>query len=428
MRLLAAHSPATPAWERTAAAAVVGFAFLLDPEAQHFAAGGFTEMPFTLGLTVALAGLATGWAARRPLLFGLLLGVAGSFRANMLWLAPLLALGSAALPATRPRWRTFALVLAGFALPLAPWWLYKWRVFGTPGWDLTRLVLWDGVEGRTWLSLLHRPEMPAVPAGGRAFLLLADKAWTNLQPLLLALARGPRPLWIGALAVWLFTRPPRPLAVTGAITLVQGALGLGAAAVAIPWLRYLFPARVPVEAAGLLAVWALLGRVPTLSPAAIRFARVAVAALALFWGARQTTQGLAEARVAAGERGLPATATLEDLASRLARELPQDEPVMSNLGPSLAWYGRRPVVHLALTPEDVEACRARLPLRHVLVAFRDRSTVWPGWEDLATVAGSERGHPEWNVLHARRWRTPDGFTIAWLELGPPRPQLAAVTR
>jgi hypothetical protein len=35
---------------RVLAGSVVGLSFLLDPEAQHFAVGGFTELPFTLGL------------------------------------------------------------------------------------------------------------------------------------------------------------------------------------------------------------------------------------------------------------------------------------------------------------------------------------------------------------------------------------------
>ena len=69
--------------------------FMLDPEAQHFATGGFTEIPFALGLFLAVWFLAAGGAARRPLVFGLLLGVTGLFRANMLILAPLFAMATA---------------------------------------------------------------------------------------------------------------------------------------------------------------------------------------------------------------------------------------------------------------------------------------------------------------------------------------------
>src|SRR5213593_2827694 len=136
--------------DRTAAGFVVGLAFLLDPEAQHFAAGGFSELPFTLLLALALAVLALEAAPVRPLVFGLLLGVAGAFRANMLWLAPVLCTAAAA---TAPRGRRLRVALAayaGYLIPAAPWWIYKWRAFGTPAWDLTRFVVWDGVGGRSW--------------------------------------------------------------------------------------------------------------------------------------------------------------------------------------------------------------------------------------------------------------------------------------
>src|SRR5262249_20316151 len=161
------------------------------------------------GVVVALLAVATGAAGRRPLLLGLLLGITGSFRANMLWLTPAFAFAAAALAEPKTRWRAAALVLLGWALPLAPWWIYKWRAFGSPGFDLTRLMVWEGVEGRSWFSLLHLPETPSVPHGANALKLLADKADGNIGTLLLTLATGPRALWIGALVVWLATRPPR---------------------------------------------------------------------------------------------------------------------------------------------------------------------------------------------------------------------------
>src|SRR5262249_38300308 len=84
--LISVTAPGLAAGARLAAAATVALAFLLDPEAQHFATGGFTELPYTLGAVCALLLVANGVAQRRPLLFGLLLGFTGSFRANMLWL------------------------------------------------------------------------------------------------------------------------------------------------------------------------------------------------------------------------------------------------------------------------------------------------------------------------------------------------------
>ena len=116
---------------------------LLDPEAQHFALSGLTELPFTVLYLAALLGLARGAGVAYPFVFGLLLGVAGLFRANMLWLAPLFALGSAWCAPAGRRVPVALGVLGGFVLPLVPWWIYKWRAFGSPGWDITRYVIWD---------------------------------------------------------------------------------------------------------------------------------------------------------------------------------------------------------------------------------------------------------------------------------------------
>ena len=423
--LIARLEPAVGSGRRLAAGAIAALVFLLDPEAQHFAAGGFTELPFTLGALLALVLIATGSATRRPLLFGLLLGVAGSFRANMLWLAPCFALGAAALAERPARLRVALGVMSGYALPLLPWWFYKWQSFGSPAADLSRLMIWDGVEGRTWFNLLHLPELPTLPAGPKAWALVGDKIWGNLGTLLLAVATGPRALWIGALVTWLATRPPRPLAIAGILTLAQLALGVLAAAASVPWLRYLFPARIPMEIAGLLATWALIARVPDqpLGPATRRLLVAGTSALALAWGVWECGHGLSEARATAADRGIPSVGTLADLARRLDTELAMDEPVMSNLGPTLAYHARRPVLHLALGPEDLEACRSRLAFTHVLLAFRETGRAWSQWQ-AAMEPDGERSHPEWNVVRSRRWRSADGFSLVWLELGAPRPQLA----
>jgi len=64
-RLLGAASEGTR-WIPWLGGGVIALGFLLDPEAQHFAAGGFTELPFTLGVVLALALVASGAAVRRP--------------------------------------------------------------------------------------------------------------------------------------------------------------------------------------------------------------------------------------------------------------------------------------------------------------------------------------------------------------------------
>ncbi len=426
--LLAQGAPGTSDTARAAAGAVVGLAFVLDPEAQHFAVGGFTELPFTVGLTAAFAGLALGRAARFPIIFGLLLGVTGLFRGATLWLAPVLALGAAASAEPRDRGRVLGLSLGAWALVLAPWWIYKWSVFGDAGWDLSRWSLWDGVGGRTWFTLFHTADPPVFPTGAEAVRLLGLKLVRNLPRLTLMLANGLGAFWIGALAIALVTvRLSRAARVAGWTVLGVITVSLGVAALSVPLLRYLFPARVALEAAGLLASWALVARFVGPDPHArrVRLGIGLVAVLALAWGAWRTTQGLAEARAVAAERGTPSTETLMQITVLMNRELSRGEPVMSNLGPVLAWTARRPVVHLALTPDEVEPLRRHLDVRHVLLVFRDPAHAWPGWAEIVERPAEAEHRPEWNVRRMRRWQTSDGFSLTWLDLGPLAPGLAS---
>ena len=425
--LFARWWPEAPAWARLGAGLTLASGFLLDPEAQHFAMGGFTELPFTLGLFFGLLGLALGAPSERPLVFGLVLGVAGLFRANMLWLVPLFALAGAWSAPDGRRQRVAALVLLGFALPLVPWWIYKWTQFGSPAWDLTRFVVFDRVAGYDWFMLYHRAEVPVLPSGFEAARLLAAKTLANLPSLLLSLTLGPRGLWLGALAVWLFSRPPRPLAAAGAVALGASLLGVVTAAVSIPWLRYLFPARILAEAAGVLALWALIWHAERMLPS--RSARILVcalaAALSLGWGAWSTQRGLAEARATSNERGVPNGATLTGLAIQLSNRLEKNEPVMTNLGPTLAWRTRRPVIHLANAPVDVAACRARCDFRHILLCFRSADRAWPAWQEIWSREGAATATPGLDVIAERRFETRDGFTVVWIELGPRGPMMAA---
>jgi len=253
--LFARWWPDAPREVRLGAAFVIGLSFLLDPEAQHFATSGFTELPFTVGLLFAYLGLALGVPGRTPLVYGLVLGVTGLFRANMLWLAPLLAVAGAWSAPEGRRLRTAPLVLLGWMLPIAPWWIYKWQAFGSPSWDLTRYVVWDGVQGRTWFSIYHVPHLPDVPHGLEAVRLLAAKVLHNTPRVVKDMLMGPRGVWLGGLAGWLLlARPPRPLAAAGIVALAGIALAMLSAAVSIPWMRYLFPNRILVEAAGILAL------------------------------------------------------------------------------------------------------------------------------------------------------------------------------
>jgi len=425
-RLFRTYRPDAGAFERRGAALALGLMFALDPEAQHFAIGGFTEVPFTTGLLFALLGLALGRSSEIPLVYGLLLGVSGLFRANMMWLAPLFVLGATVVAPAGRRARTLTWVTLGFVLILAPWWFYKWREFGDPGWDLTRYVLWDHVGGRDWFSLYHLPELPVLPHGAEAVRLLAAKAGRNLPGLLLDMSQGLRALWAGAIVLWLvIARPVRPLAVAALVVLAAAGLGVLSTAVSIPWLRYLFPTRVLLECTGLLALWALITRLPGLTPAQRRLLHVTVALLALGWGGWQTTRGLAEARATAVVRGVPASATFTELSILLNQELPPGETVMSNLGPALAWQTLHPVLHLALTPGDVDACRRRHDFHTIVLAFREPDRAWPGWVEIMASPGASRTVAKLGVQDERRYRSTDGFTIVVLTLGPLEPAMAS---
>ena len=150
--------------------------------------------------------------------------------------------------------------------------------------------------------------------------------------------------------------------------------------------------------------------------------------LSLGWGVWTTGRGLEEARETAARREVPSAAAIATLAQRVGLEVPAGEALMSNLGPILAWSARRPVVHLALAPTDVEACRRRVDTRTVVLVYRDAERAGPAWAEVITRPSEATQHPEWNVVRARAWTLDDGFTVVWLDLGPLRPQVAVAPR
>lgn len=429
--LFARWWPQAPGFARHGAALTLGIAFVLDPEAQHFAIGGFTELPFTLGLLFLLLGLALEAPVRRPLVFGLVMGVTGLFRANMLWLAPLFVLAGMWCAPRERRVRVGTLLIAGFALVMSGWWLYKWRMFGSPTWDLTRFVLWDQVKGMGWFNLYHLPQYPQVPSGAEAWQLLAQKLGRNLPLMTTSMMLGPRGLLIGGLVAWLvIARPARPLMAAGLLSLVAAALGVVTASLSIPWLRYLFPTRILLEPIALLALWALIARVPTatLGEAARRTVQIAIAVLVLAWAGWSTVRGLDEARAASQERGVPSTSTLTAISVMLNERLTPGETVMSNLGPALAWQTNHSVLHLALLPTDVESCRRLHEFRHILLAFRTGKRAWDGWEQIMEREGAAATIEGLGVVEEKRFTSFDGFGVVWLQLGPMPPAMATARR
>jgi hypothetical protein len=171
----------------------------------------------------------------------------------------------------------------------------------------------------------------------------------------------------------------------------------------------------------------LIAKAPAsaLSAPMARVVRIGVAALALSWGGWQTVAGNAEARSSSATRGVPSTHTMLQIAVLMNREIAAGEAVMSNLGPALAWHARRPVVHLALAPDDLEACRRRLDFRHVLLVFRDPEHAWGEWSAVVARPLEAKNRPELNIQRVRRFNSADGFNLVWLEMGPLGPGLAS---
>ena len=430
--LLARHAPEAPHWVRVGAPATLGLAAILEPQAQHFALSGVGDLPATVLELLVIFGLALGAASQVPLSLGILLGLSALFRANALWLAPILALAAAwSAPAGR-RVRPGLLVLAGALLPLVPWWIYKWREFGSPAWDVAQFERWDHVADWSWFQLLHRAEFPALPTGAHALGLLAAKAAGNVGRVLPPMLYGPGGLWLGSLAVWPFTRSQadasaertRPLVAAAVVTLAGLVLDTIAACAGTPLLREVFSARLLAELAGMLALWSLLQRMPGASERQRAAACVFVALLVLGWGTWTSRLAQIESHETSLERGVPSSRTLTAISIALNGVLSKNEAVMSNLGPALAWQTHHPVIHLAYSPEDVTACRARHDFHHVLLVFRSADRAWAPWQEIVETPGAAATHAELGVRRERRFTTFDGFSVVWLELGPRQPQMA----
>jgi hypothetical protein len=424
-RLLLRVAPDLSRGVAVALAAAIGLSVVLDPEVQRLALANVPDLPFALLWVAALAGLVRGAGHAQPFAYGLLLGALGLFRIDALWLAPLGALATLADAPTGTRLRVAVRLTLGVLLPIAPWVVHQLRTTGSPVNDLSRLALWDRVEGRELFVMLHRPVTPDLPTGAAAWAAIATKVVRGLGDAFAPLFLGPRGLWLGALVAWLLTRPARALAWTGSVALVAVVAGAVATAATGTAFRHLFPVRLTLEAAGLLALLALLTRIPGSSPALRRALALVTVAMALGWGAWRTTAALAFTREDATVRTSPASSTLTALSIELNSVLKPGETVMSNLGAVLAWHTNHPVIELADSPEDVTGCRARHEFHHLLLVFRDADQAWGGWRAFVEREGAGQALPTLGVTEEKRYRTRDGFVVVWLKLGPREPLLAA---
>ncbi|MFP6639991.1 MAG: glycosyltransferase family 39 protein, partial [Myxococcota bacterium] len=117
---------------------IAGVTAAATPMFSKYAMLAGTEM--LLALWIALATLLFVRKAN-PFWIGCVCGLAylSRYNAGVLLIASLLF-----LPANRPRWKPYALCLAGFVLACAPWWLRNAVVTGNPFFSLYTSTLWAG--------------------------------------------------------------------------------------------------------------------------------------------------------------------------------------------------------------------------------------------------------------------------------------------
>jgi hypothetical protein len=425
--LFARTWPDAPEWAVLGAGLALALGFTLDPAAQRAATSGVPELPVLLGLLFLVLGLALEVPTRSPLAFGAVLAGTAWMRLDLLpVLAALAVLACMRMEAGLRRGAGLRLG-AGCVAVLLPWAVHLASGAGASASAFAGVMLWDRVPGHDAFTALHQAAVPATPAPGRWPALLAGKVAGHLPELLEMLTVGPRGLWLGSLAAYLLTRPARPLAtaVLGLFVLLGGSLLV--AALTVPAGAVVLPARLLAEAAGVLALWALLrhAAAAALGGRTRVVALVAVGLLATGWGAWSTPRGWQQARAASTERALPGWLTLASVAMMLGERLEPGEMVMSNLGAQLAWQTRRAVVHLALSPAEVAACRRRTGIRHILLVHARGTRAWPAWREVFESAGAAAADPHLAAVDERRFTTRDGFEVVWIELPPLGPALAS---
>jgi 4-amino-4-deoxy-L-arabinose transferase-like glycosyltransferase len=345
-----------------AAAFAAGAAFAISPWALQFACEGRTEMPFAALLTAALLLLWELPRAPRPLLLGLVLGLAHLARPVVVPLLPALALGLVLLSPPGMRTRHALRALAGF-LPLAALTaIYKWATVGSPFADVGGYLVLTGLSPEWAVSRLNRmtppPEAlawleahPGALAGkvARNLLPVTYGAWSyagRVPGLLAGLASGR--------AVVMGTRRERSFIFMLGVLAVLLVL-LSAATVPDP--RMLFP----LLPAGVALAFSGLARLAETAGPRRRVVLGSVLSLALLAGALPLAQ-----RWRALRFGDPAAfdgiREREWRALGIALEplLPRDGLVASDAPPWIAWYAMRPATAVPLEPGSLLTWPERL--------------------------------------------------------------------
>jgi 4-amino-4-deoxy-L-arabinose transferase-like glycosyltransferase len=343
------------AWSLTrsdAATLAAGLMFACSPWALRFASEGLSEMPFTALFTAALWLLADLPERPRPVLLGVLLGLAHLTRPVLVPLLPVLLPAIVVLAPRTARIPTLARVLVAFVPLAALTALYKQFAAGGALHDVGGYLLLTGTSPEHVVARLNRM---APPPDGLEWLrahpdLFAAKVVRGVRSLLYAawVQSGRLTGIMATLAVLhaLVRREPRARAFALTITGLTALLTLLAAAtVADPRMLFpLLPVGIALATTGLLWAGGVASRGRHAVTVALLACVVAVNAgfLAFDWLESSTTRRL---RTTYHER------EWRGIGRGVDAMLPPDGLVASDAAPWVAWFARRSVTLVPLSPE-----------------------------------------------------------------------------
>ncbi len=389
------------AWALTrsdVATAAAGLMFACTPWALRFATEGLSEMPFTACFTAALWLLAELPERPRPILLGVLLGLAHLTRPVLVPLLPILVPAIVLLAPRHARFPTLARVLIAFVPLAALTALYKQFATGSAFHDVGGYLLLTGTSPDFIVARLNRMTPP--PDG---------LAWLRAHPELFAakLVRGVRSLlyaaWVNGgrlpgifatLAVVRALLRPEPRGRRFAATIAGLTVLLtllAAATVADPRMLFpLLPVGIALAAAELLWVGGMVGRGRHVITAACFAGAVFVSAglLAIDWLGSRASQ---HPRSTFHER------EWRSVGMGVRAMLPDDGLIASDAAPWIAWFTGHPVTLVPLTPDALIHGPERL--RPAAVVLTNEWLI------------SRPGEEAWRTLFDAR-QAPPGFDFA----------------
>ena len=187
------------------------------------------------------------------------------------------------------------------------------------------------------------------------------------------------------------------------------------ASLTVPLLRYLMPVRLVAEAAGLIALWGLIWRLPSgvgaagRAPRVVHSTRRSGARLGRLADGARTPRGAAHRARSRRADGASARGT-----RRRDRPDPATWRAVDEQPRTLARVGHAPADHPSRAHAGrrrrVPAPRRLPPRRHRVPRSRARVDRMDGGGAPSREAPHNR---EWNIATARSYATDDGFTVVW---------------